>query len=130
MRTRFPLWTSLSILFLLMAFISSGLAQEETCEPLLQTAFEQLNANCAALPGSAACFGSGASVTGEGDAGDGFSQPGDQLPLSEILGVQTLPQDEAFPALLISTSMDFHSPGKESNAFFTASWSRTSNVTV
>ncbi|MBN8619903.1 MAG: SH3 domain-containing protein [Anaerolineae bacterium] len=102
MRTRFTLWTSLSILFLLMAFISSGLAQEETCEPLLQTAFEQLNANCAALPGSAACFGSGASVTGEGDAGDGFSQPGDQLPLSEILGVQTLPQDEAWGLALLN----------------------------
>lgn len=93
MHTRAALLT-LAILFITLVFMSSGsfqsLAQEETsCAVVVQTAFDQLNTNCASLPGSAACFGSAASATGDGSSD--FAEAGDQVALSEIQSIQTEP---------------------------------------
>jgi hypothetical protein len=86
MRTRAVFFTFLLIL-LSTVFISSGViigvAQDASCGPLLQTAFEQLNTSCTNVPGNSACFGSGSS--------DGFSEPGDQVSLSDIQSLQTQP---------------------------------------
>src|SRR5687768_11351237 len=94
MRTR-AAFLIMTIVFITLVFISSGsfqsLAQEETsCAVLVQTAFDQLNENCASLPGSAACFGSAASATFAGDGGS-FAESGDQVQLSEIQALQTQP---------------------------------------
>jgi len=93
MRTRFTLVISLIILFAMLAFVSSGLAQEANCDAIMQTAFEQLDQSCSTFPGSAACFGSSATASLIGNPVDGFKKTGDQLPLSDIKTVNTLVQN-------------------------------------
>jgi hypothetical protein len=95
MRKRPILATTIATLFFALALISSGLAQDESCAALIQTAFDQLNTNCADMPGSAACFGSAANATFANGSGTGFAAPGDQVPLSDIQSIHTQPLSEA-----------------------------------
>lgn len=102
MRIRVVLFISLLMLFGVIGFISSSLAQDASCEALIQPAFVQLNQTCATLLGSAACFGSSTSATLVGDSQDGFSKPGDQLPLSSVQTVQTHTKNEAWGLALLN----------------------------
>jgi hypothetical protein len=76
-------------LIITMVGITSGLAQDATCAAIIKSAFEQLNTGCAGLPGSSACFGSGASAAFLDGSNGTFAQAGDQVPLSALQGVQT-----------------------------------------
>jgi hypothetical protein len=97
MRTRVALFV-FTIFLLSLAFISTGLtpglAQENSCAPVVQTAFDQLNASCTNLPGSSACFGSSAGATFASDIAGSFSQPGDQVELSDIQAIQSQPASD------------------------------------
>jgi hypothetical protein len=100
MRARLTL-TTLMVLLVAMLSLFWGLgaihAQESTnptCEAFIQTAYEQLNTACVGLPGSSACYGSSASFTPtDGNGESSFSQAGDQLDLSSIQSISTLPLD-------------------------------------
>jgi hypothetical protein len=94
MRTRTALCMMVLLLASLTFFASTmslGAAQDNTCEPVIQTAFENLNASCAGLSANAACFGNSASAIFADGADGGFSQPGDQVDLSTIQSIHTQP---------------------------------------
>jgi len=94
MRTRTALFVMVLLLTSLTFFssgLSPGAAQDAACEPLIQAAFETLNASCGGLAANAACFGSSASAIFADGADEGFSQPGDQVPLSSIQSIHTQP---------------------------------------
>jgi hypothetical protein len=100
MRPRVLFLTMLIVVTSLL-FISSGVlvgaaqSEDASCAALVQTAFEQFNTSCADVPGSKACFGNSAKASSSSGDSDGFSKPGDQLDLSEVQSVQTLPLSEA-----------------------------------
>jgi hypothetical protein len=96
MKSRIVLLTLLT-LCISLAFFSSGLAQDtaqdSACTALIQTAFDHLNESCAVMPGNSACFGNSASATSANGGDVSFSKPGDQLDLSAIQSIQTMPLD-------------------------------------
>lgn len=92
MRTRIVFVISI-MMIITLTWINAGLAQDAACVALLKTTFEQLNSACVGMPGSTACFGSAASATfANGNSGN-FSAAGDQVPLSALQAIQTLPRN-------------------------------------
>lgn len=103
---RFALITFCSIAFVAAPLATFARFVSETCEELTTTALAQFDSACANLGDNHACYGydkATAFLVGETSASEAFSQPGNQLDLTQVSTVHTLSPDLSQGALGMAT---------------------------
>jgi hypothetical protein len=84
-----------ALVVLSVFFVTSVVAQGETCSSFVNQALEQLSSNCGDLPRNSACYGYNnvQATFFEALSPDAFTQPNDRVELADLQSITTSPLD-------------------------------------